>query len=106
MSILTLYISSDNVLTLVGLNDTVANTYLNSASVSVTLKDSSGNNVSGETWPLAMAYVASSNGNYRATLTDSLILTDAANYTAEVVADAGAGLKRTFKVPIKADWSK
>lgn len=88
-----IYKGNDMVLELRGLASEVTGDYLNYATVAVTLKDASGVEVSGESWPLAMAYVASSNGKYRATLADTLSLTDRARYTATITADAGAGLK-------------
>lgn len=85
-----IYILNDNVIELTGLQNAVDETYQNSATVTVTIKDATGTNVTGETWPLALAYVASSNGDYRANLTEALGLTDGARYTATITADAGA----------------
>lgn len=100
---LTLYISNDNVLTLVGLQNSVSAAYLNAATVTVTLVDSEGTDIAGETWPVSMAYVASSDGNYRATLVDTLTgLTDADVVTAKVTADGGAGLNGYWEVPLTA----
>lgn len=96
---LTAYLNSDNVISISGLKDVIADTYINSATVQVTLKDANGNNVSGETWPLAMNYISASNGIYRATLTDTLSVS-AGSYTAVVTADDGAGQYRTFNIDI------
>lgn len=101
MTTLNAYIDTDNVLSITGLKRSVADTFENAASVTVTLTDSDGVQVTGETWPLAMAYEASSNGNYRATLVDSLNVTENAFYTATITADAGAGFLRTFHATLK-----
>lgn len=100
---LKLYISNDNVLTLVGLRNSVSAAYINAATVTVTLVDSEGTDIAGETWPVSMSYVASSDGNYQATLADTLTgLTDADVVTAKVDADGGAGLKGHWEVPLVA----
>lgn len=99
MSALKLYIGNDNVITLSGLQDSIDDSYKNAASVTVTLVDSEGTEVAGETWPLSMAYVAASNGEYRATLADTLTL-EAGEYIAQVSADAGAGLKGYWEISV------
>lgn len=100
---LTLYLGNDNVLTLVGLQNDISAAYLNAATVTVTLVDSDGTEISGETWPLTMTYVATSDGNYRATLPDTLTgLTAADALTAKVSADGGAGLQGYWEVPVLA----
>lgn len=100
---LTLYVgANDNLLTLIGLQNDVTDAYLNSATVSVTVIDADNNNLSGVSWPLTMSYVTSSNGNYRATLTDTLsaTLSSGASLTAKVTANAGAGLSGYWEIPI------
>ena len=97
-----IYISNDNILELNGLKDEVAGTFINSATVTVTLVDSDGTEVVGDTWPKTMSYATSSDGIYRATLLDTLTLTEGACYTAKVIADGGAGLQAYFETPIYA----
>lgn len=89
MATLTLYVANDNVLELNGLIDKVAGTYINTAAVTYLLKDSNGTTVDSG----SMTYVPSSNGIYRATLADTLIVTAGNSYTAIIDADGGAGLK-------------
>jgi len=86
---LTLYVGNDSVLTLSGLINSVDSTYINSATVTYSLVDSNGATVDSG----SMAYVASSNGIYRATLADTLSLTAGDSYTVIVDADGGSGLK-------------
>ena len=97
-----IYISNDNVAKLSGLIDSDG-AYANSATVVVTLIDSSGNEVAGESWPLTMNYVASSDGVYIATLADTLTLTADTEYTAIISADAGAGKQGYWEVPAVAE---
>ena len=95
-------IGNDNNVTLDGVKNGATNTFLNSATVTMTLKDSADANVSGESWPVTMAYVASSDGIYRGTLRDTLSLTHGAPYTLEMTVDAGADLLGLFQKPILA----
>ena len=80
--------------------------YINNATVSVTLKDRAGADVAGESWPLAMNYVAGSNGVYRATLAFALALQDGKPFTAEIIADGGLGLRGGWSFPLKARLRK
>lgn len=91
-----IYKGSDNVIKVTGLYDPVAAAYKNAATVQVTLTDKAGTQVSGETWPLAMDYVSASNGNYTATLKDTLTLVANQRYTATITADAGTDLKKAW----------
>lgn len=98
-----LYISNDNLLTLVGLQNEATSAYLNSATVAVTLVDSDGTEVAGGTWPLTMSYVGGSDGNYRATLPDTLTgLTNNDALTAQVSANGGAGLGGYWEIALTA----
>jgi len=94
----TIYIDSDNLVTLDALYDSAAAAYVNDATVTVTLTDRAGNEVSGETWPVTLSYVSGSDGKYRGTLTDSLSLSANKRYTAKVTADGGAGKKMVWYV--------
>lgn len=94
----TIYIDSDNLLTLDALYDNAGASYVNDATVTVTLLDMAGSEVSGETWPVSLSYVSGSDGKYRGTLTDTLSLSANKRYTAKVTADGGAGKKRTWYV--------
>lgn len=89
---------NDNILEITGLVNELTGAFLNAAAVTVTLKDSAGVNVTGDTWPKTLTYVAASNGTYRATLGFNLGLTTGQRYTAAVIADGGAGLRATWAV--------
>ena len=98
-----LYLSNDNLLELNGLRNSTAatGTYINDATVTVTLKDASDNEVAGETWPLAVGYVSASDGIYRAILQNTLTITAGASYTAEVSAD-GDSLQAFWAIAVTA----
>ncbi len=96
-----IYYGNDNMLELRGLKNAASGAYENSATVEVTLKDDDGAEVTGETWPLALGYVSGSDGNYRNTLKDTLSLVENEKYTAEITANAGAGLLGYWEIPIR-----
>ena len=81
-----------------GLVDFRTGAYINDATLTVTLVDSDGNEVSGETWPLGFSYIAGSNGNYHALL-DSGLFTVEENLTAKVDI-TGNTLERHIEMPI------
>lgn len=86
---MTAFVANTNVLELIGLRSNINDTYINDATVTVTIKDADGVEVTGETWPLTMDYVAASNGNYRAILVDGLALVGKRKYVAYISADGG-----------------
>ena len=95
-----LYVGNDNLLEVTGLKNQAEDTYLNAATVTVTLIDptASPQEVAGETWPLSLAYVSGSDGDYRATLADTLSLSRSTKYVAQISADGGTGLKAYWEV--------
>ncbi len=96
-----LYLQSDNLLEVTGLQNAATETYINNATVTVTLADASGTAVSGQSWPATLPYVNGSNGDYRATLEDTLSLSENSTYVARVTVLAN-GLKRYFESPLVA----
>lgn len=97
----TAYVGNDNLLIV----DAVVNAdgdYLNDATVSVTLTDKRGNEVSGGSWPLSVPYVAGSNGKYQVTLEDGLALVSDKVYIANITIDAGDDLIALYKMRICA----
>lgn len=93
-----LYDGNSNIIKLNGLQNAEAETYINTATVTVTLVDLSGNPISGETWPLTMDYVSGSNGNYKGILTSGLSLTSGQEVIAQISADGGAELDGYWEV--------
>ena len=86
---LIIYIENNNVITLEGLTNSATDVVDTGATVTVTLKDSTGTDVVGQTWPASMSHVAA--GTYRATLDSDLTLTNNRRYTAEIDAVGSGG---------------
>lgn len=97
-NITTIYVGNDSVLEVAGLVNAQTGTDINSANVSVHLRDTAGADVAGETWPKVMGYVDGSSGIYRATLPYTLSLSPGGRYAATIIADAGAGLRAEWIV--------
>jgi hypothetical protein len=80
-----IYISSSNPVEVAGLKDKTTGSYVNSATVTFTLKNSANAAVSGAT-AVAMTYVVASNGKYQGTLPNTVSLTEGAKYWLEITA--------------------
>jgi hypothetical protein len=85
-----LYIGNSNVVELQTLTNSVTNVIDTGATVTVTLTDTDGTEVTGQAWPTSMPH-ASPDGTYRATLEDDLVLVDTKKYIAVVDAIGTAG---------------
>lgn len=83
------YNGSDMVIELNGLYDNLTGSYINTATVTVTLYDDNDVEIPGEVWPLTMSYVASSDGIYRATLLAAI--DSEAQATGKAVINVSAG---------------
>ncbi|MER9355555.1 hypothetical protein NKI61_19995 [Mesorhizobium sp. M0514] len=84
------YVANTNVIELDGLKSAIEDEFVNDATVSVTVKDEAGAEVTGQTWPEAMAYVAVSDGLYRGIIEDGVEMTAGTTYVAHIDVDAGA----------------
>ena len=102
MALLVYWQHNDNVLILDALKDYIADTYINDASVTATLKDTAGNAVTGAT-DLVMSYVAGSDGQYRATIPYDITCTCRRMYTVEITADGGSDRRGFWEVPVRID---
>jgi hypothetical protein len=71
-----IYINNDNRVVLTGLKNESTGNFENGATVTMTLYDSTGTAVTGQSWPATLTYIAASSGNYEGTLDDGLSLTD------------------------------
>lgn len=92
---MTVFVANTNLLTLSGLKSQVEGTFVNDATVEVTITDLAGNVMTGTGWPtfpLSMPYVATSDGDYRAVLADTIPFTAGKPYLAKI--DANAGVNR------------
>ena len=92
------FTESDGYLKLSSLKDIRDNTYVNNATVTVTLYDKDDAELSGETWPVSLAYIAASNGNYYAVLEDT-IFTAEQNVKAKIII-VGNSVTRTIWFPV------
>ena len=86
-----LYLGNNSVIDVAGLRDEATGGFINNATVSVTLLDQAGEQVDGADWPLALDFLAGSNGNYRATLPYTLAVGAGERYVARIVAIADSG---------------
>lgn len=97
-----LHVGNDEILELQGLRNELTAGYLNAATVTVTLVDADGAQVTGDTWPKTLTYVTGSNGIYRCTLVYGLGLTAGGRYTAQLTANAGSGLRARWDMECQA----
>lgn len=83
---------------LIGLTNSKTGAVITTGTVTVTLKDKNGLNVTGETWPLNMSHVA--DGTYDGVFSSTLGVILEELYTAEISADGGGGLKGFWKLSL------
>ena len=91
-----LYYNSDNTAEVRYLTDSITGELVETATVTITLTDTSDVEIVGATWPLTMPHVA--NGTYRVNLPDTLTLTKGQEVKAIYTADDGAGRHREWCV--------
>lgn len=84
------YVGNDMLVELDELMNMATNAYVNDATVLCTLVDSTGANVTGQSWPLSLSYVATSSGKYRGTLNAGLALSKSRRYKAKITVTAGS----------------
>lgn len=99
---MTAFVANTNVLELTGLKEETTEAFINNAVVTVTIKDTEGTDVVGATWPLTMDYVATSDGDYRAYVSEALTLIANTKYIAYIDADGGANRFGHFEFHFKA----
>ena len=101
-----LFVANDNVIEVASLTNGLTDALVGGATVTVTLKDAAGASVSGlatgYSWPLSLSAVSGATGTYRTTLPYGLALTASSNYTAEVTASGGPGLRAFWALPVRA----
>jgi hypothetical protein len=90
MTVSVVYVDNTNLIEVRGLKSAIEDTFINDATVRLTVKDGEGTNVTGQTWPATMANVASSDGWYRSIIEDDVALVDGTTYYAHIDANAGA----------------
>ena len=78
------YVGNTNLVQLNGLKDGSTGLFVNDATVTVTIEDSLGTPISGETFPVTMSYVTGSNGDYEGAVSENLALVDGTTYYAVI----------------------
>lgn len=97
-----IYVGNTNMLELRGLRDGLTGEYLSGATVTATVKDAAGANVTGESWPKALSYVDDSEGVYRVSLSHQLAVVAGAGYVAVIDVDADSGRRGRWELPLIA----
>lgn len=98
------FVANTNVLELLGLKNEISGAFINTATVTVTVKDKDTlAAVTGMTWPAPMPNVAASQGDYRLILEDDLALIAKKNYIAFIDADNGPNEKGHWEFPFKPE---
>lgn len=104
---MTAFVANTNNLDLIGLKSAATGDFVNDATITVTITTRAGVEVSGETWPIAMDYVAASSGDYRAIIAHGVGFTAGTTYIAEISVDAGtnrvASWSYLFKPSVRRD---
>jgi len=95
-----IYIDNNNSLTVNELTNCVTDVVDTAATVTVTLKDSSGTEVVGQSWPATMSHI--SGGTYQITLDDDLVLTANRPYTAIIDATGSGAETGHWEIPLQA----
>lgn len=96
-----LFVGNDNLVTIDELKNVSDGSYINDATVTMTLKDSSDVGVANGSWPVTLAYVASSNGKYQGVLQDGITTTSGSNYVLHVDV-IGDNLKAHWEITLTA----
>lgn len=97
MSAFIILVENDNVVELDGLRNPVTGAFLNAATVDITITDSAGVEVAGETWPLSIPFVSGSDGIYRVVLDKVIEFIAGQRYTAVINArESGLDAKWTL----------
>ena len=97
----TLYVGNSNLVEVKGLKNAATDSYENGASVNVVLLDEAEQEISGESWPKSLGYVAASDGDYRGTLSEGIAIAHGQIVTAKITATA-SGLTAVWETPCKA----
>ena len=97
-----IYLSNDNLLSVANLRNSSSGSFMNDATVTATLKDTGGTNVSGQTFPVTLSYIAESDGNYQTTLENTLVMTEDTTYITTITATSSSGLYAEWEMTLTA----
>ncbi len=98
----TIYIDNDSLIAVDSLKNSATGLYMNEATVTVTVHDSSGVAVIGQSFPVTMDYELASDGKYTATLDDALVLDEGNIYTAVINATSVSGITAKWNFQLLA----
>lgn len=85
-----IYYQNDNIVRLNSLYDNLTSSYVNDATVQLLrIVDSDGAALTGQNWPVSMAYVAGSDGNYAGAVSNGLSVSPKKKYKAVIDVTAG-----------------
>lgn len=92
-----IFIGNDSLFTLTGFADDSAGgpTFLVAATVTVTVRDLDGVEVPGISWPVTLAFIAASNGDYEGTVDAVIVLVEGQQYVATITAR---------EAPVDGEW--
>jgi len=96
---------SDTLLEVLKVKNKATGVLIPAATVTVTLKDLRGQNVVGATWPITLAAVGGSAGDYQGILPDILQVQPGRRYVAKVTVDGGNDLHREWRVDCQVEES-
>lgn len=83
-----LFVANDNLITWNNMTSSVDGSYVNDATVTMTLYDSTGATVTGAI-AVSLPYVSASNGKYQGTIDSTVALVSDASYTLKITAVSG-----------------
>lgn len=96
-----IYFENDNLIEVTDVKNVATDAYINDADVTLTLYDAATmEEITGQTWPLALTYVTGSDGDYRGTINDDIGVAEFQALKAEVIIDGGAGLRSKRLIPV------
>lgn len=93
--------ANTSVIELRGLKNVVTGSFENAATLGITIFDEAGVEVTGQAWPLVLAYVAASDGIYRGVLLSTVLPIAVTDYTATLTADDGNGSIGTWQIDVE-----
>ena len=95
------FVANDNLFVLSNVALASDGSAVNDAVVTMTIKDSAGNNVAGPAWPLAMAFTGT-DGQYSVVVEEDAGFLDDAGYTAFIDAETPGGITGHWEIPLGA----
>ena len=95
------YYKNDNLIELTGLKDEATDTFVNDATVTAVMKSAAGAQIAGQSWPLTLSYIGSSDGVYRGILDAAAEVAIGDSVTIEITIAASAGRDAFFAITAK-----